>query len=34
MTICLPSGVRIQIGEGVPPSLMRTMLRVLGAPSC
>jgi hypothetical protein len=34
ITICLPSGVRIQIGSSVPKVLMRTVLRTLGAPSC
>jgi hypothetical protein len=34
MTICMPSGVRIEIASGVPKALMRTVLRTLGAPSC
>lgn len=34
MTLCLPSGVRIHMGGTVPKSLMRTVLRALGAPSC
>ena len=34
MTICLPSGVRIHLGGTVPYSLMRTVLRALGAPAC
>ena len=34
MIICLPSGVRIQIGSQVPPPLMRTVLRAVGAGSC
>jgi hypothetical protein len=34
MTICMPSGVRIEIASGVPEALMRTVLRTMGAPSC
>ncbi len=34
MSICLPSGVRIQIGPGVPEPLMRMVLRAVGAGSC
>lgn len=34
MTICMPSGVRIEIASGVPRALMRTVLRTMGAPSC
>ncbi len=34
MTICMPSGVRIEIASGVPKALMRTVLRTMGAPSC
>ena len=34
MTICMPSGVRIEMTSGVPKGLMRTVLRTLGTPSC
>lgn len=34
MTICMPSGVRIEIASDVPKALMRTVLRTVGAPSC
>ena len=34
MTICMLSGVRIEIASGVPKALMRTVLRTVGAPSC
>lgn len=34
MTLCLPSGVRIQIGSQIPKPLLRTVLRAVGALSC
>jgi hypothetical protein len=34
MSICLPSGVRIQIGSEVPEALMRRVLRAVGAGAC